>query len=93
MSSFTLTKRTDSPKKEGRKSRNSEVLMMDHDDMRMKIRHLHLERRMTQKQLADAMHVSCSLIGHIERGSRKPSLETLVSLSKVLNIPVDDLLS
>ena len=65
MSSFTLTKRTDSPKKEGRKSRNSEVLMMDHDDMRMKIRHLHLERRMTQKQLADAMHVSCSLIGHI----------------------------
>ena len=23
---------------------------------------------MTQKQLADAMHVSCSLIGHIERG-------------------------
>jgi len=48
---------------------------------------------MTQKQLADAMHVSCSLIGHIERGSRKPSLETLVSLCKVLNIPVDDLLS
>lgn len=66
--------------------------MMDHDDMRMKIRHLRLERRMTQKQLADAMHVSCSLIGHIERGSRKPSLETLVSLCKVLNIPVDDLL-
>ena len=61
--------------------------MMDHDDMRMKIRHLRLERRMTQKQLADAMHVS------IERGSRKPSLETLVSLCKVLNIPVDDLLS
>ena len=47
---------------------------------------------MTQKQLADARHVSCSLIGHIERGSRKPSLETLVSLCKVLNIPVDDLL-
>ena len=45
------------------------------------------------KQLADAMHVSCSLIGHIERGSRKPSLETLVSLCKVLNIPVDVLLS
>ena len=51
------------------------------------------EKDMTQKQLADAMHVSCSLIGHIERGSRKPSLETLVSLCKVLNIPVDDLLS
>ena len=51
------------------------------------------EQSLTQKQLADAMHVSCSLIGHIERGSRKPSLETLVSLSKVLNIPVDDLLS
>lgn len=64
--------------------------MMDRDDMRMKIRHLRLERRMTQKQLADAMHVSCSLIGHIERGSRKPSL---VSLCKVLNIPLDDLLS
>ena len=57
------------------------------------IRMLRCEKGLTQKQLADAMHVSCSLIGHIERGSRKPSLETLVSLSKVLNIPVDDLLS
>ena len=57
------------------------------------IRRLREDAGLTQKQLADEMHVSCSLIGHIERGSRKPSLETLVSLCKVLNIPVDDLLS
>ena len=66
---------------------------MDYDYLRRQLRRYRLECHMTQKQLADAMHVSCSLIGHIERGSRKPSLETLVSLSKVLNIPVDDLLS
>ena len=66
---------------------------MDCENIGKLIYTLRKEKALTQKQLADAMHVSCSLIGHIERGSRKPSLETLVSLCKVLNIPVDDLLS
>ena len=67
--------------------------MMDYDYLRRQLRRYRLERHMTQKQLADAMHVSCSLIGHIERGSRKPSLETLVRLCKVLGIPVDSLIA
>ena len=40
----------------------------------------------TQAQLAQAVGLSVSFLGHIERGSRKASLETLVSICNVLDI-------
>ena len=42
---------------------------------------------MTQDQLAERVGVSCSFIGHIERGEKKASLDTLVALSNALVIP------
>jgi len=41
---------------------------------------------MTQAQLAEMADISISFLGHIERGSRKASLETLVALCNVLHI-------
>ena len=39
--------------------------------------------------------MSCSLstgyIGHLERGTRSPSLETLVKISQILRVSLDDL--
>ncbi len=40
----------------------------------------------TQAHLAQAVDLSVSFLGHIERGSRKASLETLVSICNVLDI-------
>ena len=45
----------------------------------------------TQEQLAERMDLSANFIAHLERGSRKPSLDTLLSLSTTLEVPLDAL--
>lgn len=47
---------------------------------------------LTQEQLGEACDLSSSFVGHIERGSRKLSVESLYKLSSVLDISVDYLL-
>lgn len=42
--------------------------------------------QMTQEELALRAHISLSFLGHIERGSRKASLETIVSICNVLKV-------
>ncbi|MBQ3169297.1 MAG: helix-turn-helix transcriptional regulator [Clostridia bacterium] len=41
---------------------------------------------LTQEQLAEKTGVSISFIGHIERGSRKASLDTLVAICNAMNM-------
>ena len=43
-------------------------------------------------ELAEKCNLSVSFLGHIERGSRKMSLETLVTVCEVLNLSADYLL-
>lgn len=47
---------------------------------------------LTQEELAEACGLSASFIGHIERGSRKMSLESLYKLASVLEVNTDYLL-
>lgn len=47
---------------------------------------------LSQEQLAEKCSLSVSFIGHIERGDRKMSLETLVALCEVLDMSADYLL-
>lgn len=51
-----------------------------------RIRSYRRNLRLTQEQLAEKTGVSLSFIGHIERGTRKASLETLVGISNALNV-------
>lgn len=46
----------------------------------------------TQEGLAEKIGVSTSFIGHIERGSRKLSVDTLYALCKALDVSADFLL-
>lgn len=46
----------------------------------------------TQERLAEACSLSCAHIGHIERGTRIPSLETICKIAHVLNVSIDSLL-
>ncbi len=46
----------------------------------------------TQETLASMIGVSTSFVGHIERGTRKCSIETLYNLCKALDISADFLL-
>lgn len=47
--------------------------------------------RMTQEQLSESCALSTGYIGHLERGTRSPSLETLVKISQILRVSLDDL--
>ena len=47
--------------------------------------------RMTQEQLSESCSLSTGYIGQLERGTRSPSLETLVKISQILRVSLDDL--
>ena len=47
---------------------------------------------LTQEELADLCEVSTSYIGHLERGSCSMSMNTLLLLSRALNVSTDYLL-
>lgn len=55
---------------------------MNYKLMGAKLRKARKKMRMTQEQAAECIDMSASFIGHIERGSRIPSVETIVRLCK-----------
>ena len=44
----------------------------------------------TQEELAEMLEVSPTHVKHIESGHRKPSVEILFALAKILNISLDE---
>lgn len=48
--------------------------------------------KITQEKLAEKIDVSTSFIGHIERGTRKMSVETLYAICKALGVSADYLM-
>lgn len=58
-----------------------------------KIRNLRVSHHLSQASLAALIDVSTNYIGQIERGDRKPSLETLVELCNALDTSMDYMLS
>lgn len=65
---------------------------MNYKALGQRIRKQRKAIRWTQEVLAEKAGISLSFLGHIERGSRKASLETLVALSNALCISTDVLL-
>lgn len=47
---------------------------------------------LTQAQLAELIGVSTSFIGHIERGTRTMSIDTLCAICRVLGVSSDKIL-
>lgn len=64
---------------------------MDYVAMGRRIRAYRKQRGLTQAVLAKSVGISTSFIGHIERGTRITSLETLVGLSTILEVSLDAL--
>ncbi|MDL2317571.1 helix-turn-helix domain-containing protein [Eubacteriales bacterium OttesenSCG-928-A19] len=62
---------------------------LDYQAMGSRIRQLRKQHRLTQAELAERVGISTSFMGHIERGTRIASLETLVGLSDALNVSLD----
>lgn len=66
---------------------------MDYVDLGRRIRLQRLQLGWTQEALAKEIGVSTSFVGHVERGTRKASLETVVAISNAMNISLDELLA
>ena len=66
---------------------------MDYTMLGQRIRHYRQKLHLTQEQLAERAGVSASFLGHIERGSRAASLETVMQLCAALDVTPNDLLA
>lgn len=56
------------------------------------MRRLRKARGISQEQLAERIERSAAFVGHIERGSRRMSVDTLMRLADALECSVDELL-
>jgi len=56
------------------------------------IRELRTKKNLSQKKLAEFVGIDHTFISKLEQGQRLPSLPVLVSLSKALNVSVENLL-
>lgn len=65
---------------------------MDYKALGYRIRQQRKLLNMTQEDLAAASNVSASYIGHIERGIKHCSLETVIDICNALNVTPDVLL-
>ena len=69
-----------------------EVFLMDYRLMGAKLRKARKRLRMTIEQAAERVDMSVSMIGNVERGSRVPSVETIVRLCKLYHVSADIIL-
>lgn len=65
---------------------------MDYKDLGSRIRKVRRQKSLTQEYLAEQIGISASFLGHIERGTRVASLETLVALCNALHVAPEYLL-
>lgn len=66
---------------------------IDYKDLGKRVRETRRQFSLTQEQLAEQVGISASFLGHIERGSRVASIETLVALCNTLRVTPQYLLS
>lgn len=59
---------------------------MLYEDLGKRIKQQRLLAEMTQEKLAERAGISLSFLGHIERGSRKASLDTFVKICNALGV-------
>ena len=68
------------------------IMKMDYCAMGTRLRAVRRAHNMTQAALANEIGVASCFIGQIERGEKKPSVETVVALCDVLKVSMDYLL-
>lgn len=65
---------------------------MNYEALGHRIRLQRKSCKLTQGELAGAIGLSTSFLGHVERGTRKASLETIIAVASSLNITPNELL-
>lgn len=62
-----------------------------HKKIAENIKELRKKKNVTQEKLALDANLNRAYVGYIERGERKPSVDTLAKLAKVLNVRLHEL--
>lgn len=62
-----------------------------HQQIAAKIRDIRKEKNVTQEKLALKVNLNRAYIGYIERGERKPSVDTLSKIAQGLGVKLHDL--
>ena len=62
---------------------------IDYKELGKRIRAERRRKDLTQEKLAEMAEISDSFMGHIERGGRTLSIETLVKLANALNLSIE----
>lgn len=62
------------------------MAFVDYTSIGTKVRKARLEQQLSQEQLAELCNISASFLGHIERGTRKMSLETFYDICTILHL-------
>lgn len=65
---------------------------MNYKELGRRVRQQRVIRELTQEELAEKAGISCSFVGHIERGEKKFSIGTLVALCNALEVSPNHLL-
>lgn len=60
-------------------------------DLGLKIKELRIERRMTQKDLADEMGLVMATISSYENNNSQPNIDKLIHLSKLFHVTIDEI--
>ena len=68
-------------------------MLVDYEAMGRRIKMKRRERRMSQQEHAKAVQISALYFGNLERGSRVPSIDTLVAIANTLDVGLDFLLA
>lgn len=66
--------------------------VLDYRAMGERVQRRRRALKLTQQALAGQVNVSTSFIGHIERGEKKASAETIVALCRSLGVSADYLM-
>ena len=66
--------------------------MVDYGGIGARIRALRKERNMTQEELAEAAGIGATHVSHIENGTTKLSVQTLIAIINALECSADELL-
>lgn len=67
-------------------------MSVNYEALGKRIRYRRSTLRLTQAEVASAINISLAFYGNIERGTRIPSLDTLVAIANALQIGLDFLL-
>lgn len=65
---------------------------MDYKKLGTRIKEERIKRHLTQDKLAEAVDLSISHIGHIERGEKSLALDTLINITNFFGLSLDYLL-